>query len=276
MRELGLDIVSVLSWFSHVQDQPYVLVNVSHDQTAAWSDILKAPVRRCYIADGLIEERAAKLEVAKSEIVASKLPDPGSTMSGDFGEILVYFYQAAKQHPNVAIGPKKWRLKQDRTKPAPYSDVIHFVVPTWPTPSAQDVILCSEVKAKATNGGSSPISAAIKDSAKDRTSRLGRTLVWLKERALTEDLGAVTIAHLDRFIKATDYPAAKKQYQAVAVICSSLLDSELSEAPTESPTGYSVVVISVPELQRVYEAIFQAAREFAPPISPTSPTRDSR
>lgn len=114
-------------------------------------------------------------------------------MSGDFGEILVYLYQAAKEHPVEAIGPKKWRLKQDRTKPSPHSDVVHYVLPSWPTPSAQDVILCAEVKTKATAGKTAPIKEAIEGCENDRTGRLARTLVWLRERALTEDLGDIEL-----------------------------------------------------------------------------------
>jgi hypothetical protein len=269
VKELGLDIATVLSWFCHEQEQPYVLVRVSDEHVKGWASELGLAVRRCYLSDALLDERAKALGKSPLAIIAARLPDAGSTMAGDFGEILVYFYQAAKEHPAAAIGPKKWRLKQDRTKPAPHSDVIHFVLPSWPTPSAQDVLFCSEVKTKSTNGASSPIKAAIEDSAKDRTSRLARTLVWLKDRALVEDLGDVTIAHLERFINATDHPQATKRFRAVAVVCSSLVDGELGDAPTESPVGYSVVVISVPKLQRTYTATFEAARQsVSEPVRP--------
>jgi hypothetical protein len=123
-------------------------------------------------------------------------------MAGDFGEILVYAYQAAKAVPPITIGPKKWRLKHDRTRPAPCADVVHFILPTWPISSAQDELLWAEVKWKSTSGSFNPIQAAITGCIKDRTSRLSRTLQWLKERALTENLGDVQIAHLNRFINA--------------------------------------------------------------------------
>jgi len=210
----------------------------------------------------LLEERAQTLGIARSEIVSSKLPDPGATMAGDFGEILVYFYQAATAHPRVAFGPKKWRLKEARTKPAPYSDVVQFILPSWPNPSAHDSIICSEVKTKSTDGNSSPIAEAIEDCAKDRTSRLAKTLAWLRDRAIGEDLGNVQIAHLDRFINATDYPTATKRFRAVAVVCSNLVDDELAnDAPMETPADYTVVVISVPELRNIYRSVFEAVRE---------------
>ena len=273
MNDIGFDIRLALPWFPHVQDAPYVLVSVSDDDVRAWTDALGVPVRRCYITDALLEERAAALGVPKADILDAKLPDRGSTMAGDFGEILVYFYQASKEHPRLAVGPKKWRLKQDRTKPAPHSDVIHFVLPAWPTPGAQDVLLCSEVKTKSTNGAFSPIRAAIEASTKDRTSRLARTLIWLKERALVEDLGNVTIAHLDRFINATDHPPATKRFRAVAVVCTSILDGELVDAPVQTPADYSVVVIAVPELQQAYTTVFEAVRRSVAPAPPVRARR---
>jgi len=259
--DLGFDIGRALQWFPHTQDEPYVFVQVREDHVQTWVNELQILLRRCYITDAFVEERAAKLGVSKAEILAAKLPDPGSTMSGDFGEILVYLYQAAKEHPQVAVGPKKWRLKQDRTKPAPHSDVVQFILPCWPTPSPLDVLLCSEVKTKSTASTFAPIKVAIEGSTKDRTSRLARTLVWLRERALIEDVGGVSIAQLERFINTTDHPAATKRFRAVAVICSSLLAAELSDAPTQVPASYEVVVISVPQLYRAYNAIFDAARQ---------------
>ena len=268
MQELGIDINQVLSWFPHEREAPYVLVRVSSEHANCWADALRDAVRRCYLTDELLLTRAQKLEdelqgspeFRQKQVINSKLPDPGSTMSGDFGEILIYFYQAAKAHPHNAFGPKKWRLKQDRTKSAPRSDVVHFILPTWPIPSEHDELLCAEVKAKATNGSSSPIEEAIRDCAKDRTSRLSKTLEWLKERAIGEPLGAVQIDHIDRFIKAIDHPPTTKRFSAVAVICSSLLDAELPKAPAQASSDYTLVLVSVPNLKAVYTAVFDAVK----------------
>lgn len=258
MRDLGIDTATLAPWFADEHESPYVLVRVSDEHAAAWADVLGLPVRRCYFDDALLDERAAATGRPYSELVAAKLPDRGSTMAGDFGEILVFLYHAAVEPGVELIGPKKWRLKQDRTKPAPYSDVVHFVLPHWPEASTEDRILCSEVKTKSTNGDSTPISSAIADCKKDRTSRLAKTLVWLKERALHEDLGTTTVAHLERFTKATDHPEAQKQFRAVAVVCASLVDDELPHAPEEEPTDHTVVVVAVPDLKRRYEDVFDA------------------
>lgn len=179
-------------------------------------------------------------------------------MAGDFGEILVFLYHGVVESKADLIGPKKWRLKQDRTRPAPGSDVIHFVLPKRPHASDQDRILCAEVKTKSTAGSTTPIKSAIANSKKDRTSRLAKTLVWLKECALYEDLGTTTIAHIERFTKATDYPEAKREFRAVAVVCADLVDGELKDAPNEQPTDHTVAVIVVPGLKRHYEEVFDA------------------
>ena len=212
------------------------------------------------MSDAVLSQNATARGVTQLDIISARLPDAGSTMAGDFGEIVVYLYQGAQQLPRLTLGATKWRLKQDRTKPAPHSDVVHFVLPSWPTPSADDLIICSEVKTKSTDGASKPITSAIEDSLKDRTSRLTRTLVWLRERALTEDLGDITLEHLDRFINATDHPAAQRRFRAVAVVSADLVDAELADAPVAVTTEYTVVVISVPELRATYTSVFAAAR----------------
>jgi hypothetical protein len=186
MRELEISIETIASWFTNELLSPYVLVRVSDEHAASWAEVLGAPVRRCYIDDTLLDERAQATGRPKSELVAAKLPDRGSTMAGDFGEILVFLYHATLEPGVDLVGPKKWRLKQDRTKPAPYSDVVHFVLPHWPVSSTDDRILCSEVKTKSTAGDSSPISSAVADCEKDRTSRLAKTLVLRPSLALKD------------------------------------------------------------------------------------------
>lgn len=263
--DLGFDFSRAASWFPHDQDNPYVLVKVSAAHAQSWADALGLTVRRCYVSDSIVTTRATELGQDQATIIAAKMPDAGATMAGDFGEILVYLYQSAKELPTASFGPKKWRLKHDRTKPASHSDVVHFVLPTWPAPSDKDLLLCAEVKTKSTDGDSAPIESAIKDCAKDRTSRLARTLVWLRERALVESLGDVQIAHLDRFINATEHPEAKKRFRAVAVVCESLITEELKSAPAAASPEYTVVVIGVPDLKNVYTTVFASAKNALPP-----------
>jgi hypothetical protein len=258
MRDLALDIGDLRPSFQREADSPFVLVRVPEEEADAWVQALTDGIRRCYAADESLSTRAAEIGLTRGEVLASLLPDRGAVMAGDFGEILVFIYGGVAENPSDVIGPKKWRLKQDRLKPAPYSDVVQFVVPTWPTPSDQDCIFCSEVKTKSTGGDSTPIASAIADCEKDRIGRLAKTLVWLRERAISVDLGTTSIAHLDRFIEAIDHPPAQKHFNAVAVLCTSLLEAELESAPEVEPADYTVLVLAVPDLKRRYEALFDA------------------
>jgi hypothetical protein len=259
MQDLGFAIGGALAWFPQAQAAPYVLIQVTEQVANALAGHLKVPVRRCYVTDEIVQDRAAATNVPEAQIIAAKLPDPGSTMAGDFGEILTYFYVAATHHPAVPFGPKKWRLKQDRTKPAPYSDVVQFLLPNWPAATAADTVVCSEVKMKSTPGDTDPIASALADSAKDKTSRLAKTLAWLKDRALVEDLGTVQLAHIERFLHPETRPRSNKVFNAVAVICSSLVVPELAKVPAPLPPGQKLIVIAVPNLRDKYMEVYAAA-----------------
>lgn len=256
--DLQLEIQELIASFPREIDSPYVLVRIPTDKADEWLGKLIAGIRRCYATDEFLDARAAETGLTRREILAARLPSRGPVMAGDFGEVLTFVHGGVAEHPLVVIGPKKWRLKQDRTKPAPYSDVVQFVVPQWPTPSDEDQLICSEVKTKSTNGDSSPILEALADSEKDRVKRLAKTLVWLRDRAITEDLGTTTIAHLDRFIDATDHPEAQKRFQAVAVVCESLLRQEVTTVPDEIPAEHLLLVIAVPDLKKRYEDVYDA------------------
>lgn len=177
----------------------------------------------------------------------------------------------------MSIDPVRWRYKADRTKAAPYSDVVQMVLPEWPESSANDRIVCAEVKAKATKGSFDPIMAAGAGSAADRGGRLVNTLEWLKDKALTEGSDVVQIAQLDRFIHAIDHPEASREFCAVAVIDSEFVDDEIARGTAPDEGECALIVISVPELKRRYVELFDAivasAEELVPsPGSVTSPT----
>lgn len=259
MNELGLQINAVLPWFVVEPGQQYRRVSVPAEHAATWNDVLCDAVRRCYISDEKLFARAEATHSTPAEILAAVLPDAGAVMSGDFGEIIGYIYLASREQATAVIGPKRWRLKQDRTKSAPGSDVVQLVLPQWPNASADDRVICAEVKAKATFSAFRPIANAIAGSLKDSTSRLSRSLVWLRERRLLEDIGTVTVDQLNRFINATEFPAYTRQFHAIAVICSNLVDGEVANLVAGGiPPGCALAVISVPNLQNTYTTVYEA------------------
>lgn len=259
VQELGVDLEALGEMFATTQTSPFTVVEIDTDQASTFADWLGVPVRRCYISDASLHERVTETAKSAQEIIAAKLPDRGSTMAGDFGEILTALFQAAREHPGEVLDPKKWRLKQDRTKPAPLSDVVQMLLPHWPDASEDDRIICSEVKTKSTPGTSTPIPDAIADSEKDSSRRFVRTLNWLKERALDTGLSTISVEQLDRFIHAIDFPAATREFCAVAVISASLVAGELVGVQAPPASERALIVISVPDLKANYERVYDAA-----------------
>lgn len=257
MEELGLDLAEVGNFFSETHSDPYVLVAIAEDQTADWTEHLAVPARRCYISDGQLKAIVNDEGHSHETVVAAVIPDRGSTMAGDYGEIVAAVYLASCAHPEGVLEPKMWRLKSRRTKASEGSDVVQFQLPHWPDPSDEDTIVCAEVKTKSTNGASTPVSSAIEDSRKDRESRLSKTLVWLRERAILGSLGTVTLAHINRFIEATDHPPASREFRAVAVISSEFLPEELAGVVAPNKAECTLVVISVPDLKANYEGLYE-------------------
>lgn len=271
MNDLGLEFEDTVAWFPIETHPTHLFIRVTEAQAKAWSTELALAMRRCYITDVVVNTQAANKTIPHISVIAAGLPDAGATMAGDFGEILVYFLQGASVLPKSAIGLKKWRLKQDRLKPAPYSDVVHLVLPSWPSPSSHDALLCSEVKTKSTDGNSEPIKSSIEDCEKDRTTRLAKTLLWLRDRAITGSAEGASIAQLNRFIEAAGLPATEKKFQAVSVVCESLVDGELAAIPAQASAEFTVVVVAVPDLRNTYMAVFDAAKLASPTLLPTPP-----
>lgn len=254
-----MDFEAFKSIFLTIQTSPFMVVEVDAASASAMASELGVPIRRCYISDDMLHGRMASTSVSAAEIIGAKLPNRGSTMAGDFGEILTALFQAASEHPAEVIDPFKWRLKQDRTKPAPHSDVVQMVLPHWPAASPADRIICSEVKTKSTRRNSRPIETAIADSMKDSSRRLIKTLIWLKERALDTGLSTVSVEQLERFINAVDYPVAKREFRAVAVIAASFVADELVGVVAPPASERALIVISVPDLKLNYELVYDAA-----------------
>jgi hypothetical protein len=268
MIELGIPATVVRQWAESDNAAQYLILSMSNEVASQLAELMPVAVRRCYIADNVLLIRSSDLArsggtVAQWQlhVLEAVMPPPGSVMSGDFGEILSFTMLAAHFTDGQAIGPKKWRLKEDPARPAPHTDIVQFVLPQWPTASASDELLCAEVKTKATaSNGYHPIQDALRGCQRDRTSRLARTLVWLRQCELRSPLGSVTLDQLDRFINAVDFPAARKSFRAVVVICSTLWEAEKLRMPLELAADCELLIIVVPSLHSVYTKVFAAAR----------------
>ena len=92
-------------------------------QIEALKDYLVRELPDCYITRQKLRASVKKTKLEPSIILANKLPDSGSVMSGDFGEIITLFFLSSECTVK-AVPFKKWRYKQDRRKAAPHSDVV--------------------------------------------------------------------------------------------------------------------------------------------------------
>jgi hypothetical protein len=267
---LGLDLDTFAASFVEVTGTPFLLIQAKPEEAEKWAELLGEPARRCYIADDKLKERAAAANVTGSQVVAATIPDPGSVMSGDFGEILTAFYFAVRSRPTLTIDPVRWRYKAQRTKAAPGSDVVQLLLPSWPVATSEDRVICAEVKAKATTSTFDPIKKAGEGSKQDRSGRLTNTLVWLKDKALTDGSDTVTVAQLDRFIQAVDHPAISPDFRAVAVIDATMVADEVAKGTMPNPDECALVVMSVPDLKKHYTALFDAIVASADAVTVTA------
>jgi len=233
---------------------------LKEDHAKTIEDFLVKELPECYTSRMLLKIGAERTGKNPAELLANKLPDRGSVMSGEFGEVLTLFFLCGE----CAEGTwpvRKWRYKQDRRKPAPYSDVIILYRKSKRDPSEEDFVLCAEAKQKATSSEFCPISQAVEGFIKDRTGRLARTLVWLREKAIDRE-HRNTIKFLERFTHDLSVEFAK-YFKAVAVIDRSLLDEEITrdlELP-EQDGSFEVLVLGISDLKRLYETVFERAVE---------------
>ena len=187
---------------------------------AALLNFCVASLPECYITQATLRERIKTTALSASEILTNKLPDTGSVMSGDFGEIFALFFLGSQRPEKVAL-IKNWRYKQDRKKPAPHTDVVLLYREFADKSSKNDFVISAESKQKATKGTFAPIEAAIAGLVRDQTGRLARTLAWLREKAIDQGQKE-EITLVERFTHDLAVTYAK-HYKAVAIIDRDLL-----------------------------------------------------
>jgi len=123
-----------------------------------------------------------------------------------------------------------------------------------------DFVICAESKAKATGSDSEPIENSIRGYVADKTGRLARTLVWLKEKAIDNE-DSDYIKFITRFTDEHLNTGFSKKYRAVAIIDSKYLDDELTKSlvlPAQND-GFEVIVLGISNLRKLYEQSFSRA-----------------
>lgn len=230
-------------------------------QAQLLEDFLVEQLPWCYTTKTHTKKRVEATGLSVCEIVAKKLPDPGSVMSGDFGEVLTLFFLSSERTEN-AKPIKKWRYKENRLKAASGSDVILLYREYTNKPSKNDFVICAEAKQKATKSNTFfPIEKSIEGFELDKTGRLARTLVWLKEKAIDQE-SASWIQLIERFTSEHLSVEYKKHFKAVAIVDRSLLDDELTRQLKlpQQDENFEVIVLGIDKLKSLYETVYSRAQ----------------
>lgn len=133
-----------------------------------------------YISEERLKERMAKSGKSKTEIIRMLIPDKGSVMAGEFGEILAteLIYEDIKErHKTGNYNPHKLRWKEDRNKAAQKTDVVLIN-----KANEKLNIYSAEVKVKSTGCPENQINEMFAGIIDDRGKRLGLSLYWIKEK----------------------------------------------------------------------------------------------
>ena len=263
MNSEPTDLEIITHWFADhqmsdvtIKVKTYVLNDNKHTYL---EDFFVRAIPNCYITTNFLKDRVSKTGLPASEILKNKLPDTPNIMAGDFGEILTLFYLSGERSESVKK-IKKWRFKEDRNKAAPHSDVVILYKKYDNQASKSDFVICAEAKLKSTKSSFCPIKESTVGYDKDKTGRLARTLVWLKEKEI--DHGDLkSIAYIKRFTDDLLKTEFKKKYRAVTIIDRNFLDEELQK-PLKLPIQsdeFEVIVIGITDLKQLYERSFSRA-----------------
>lgn len=191
-------------------------------------------LRNNYIEEHLLTKAISGTRLAKKEYLEKMIfPDPNvpqgaATMSGEFGELLVYDYidYVLKYYvPRV-----RYLNKVNPNTPIHGSDVIGYKIKIGNQPSKDDELLVAEVKTRSTVSGDKTkactkiVTDAITDSNKDRV-RVGESLNAEKLKLLSRN--RIEEANIvERFQNKTDNPY-KLEFFAVAVMDNELYSDQV-------------------------------------------------
>lgn len=213
----------------------------------------------CYLTNDQLEDikQISDKKKQQQEIMDIYLPQKGSTKSGDFGEILSFFFIIQeKNDDNVTImAPKKWIWKEDKDRPTPHSDAILFVQENPNVASPEDIVVTIESKMAATKPQKEKnrVKDAIEGALDDNVTRMAKTICWLYSR-YGKDRDTKNKQYINRFRTPVDNPYKKECY-AIAIIDSDFFEDQVSNA--EGCNEVKVYAMSIPKLKLMYEKFFK-------------------
>ena len=279
--------MELLKHFQSTTKKDFIIFALKDNEWDEFLNKLPENYKDCFISEEDLKNLIS-LEENKSRknVLLNRIPTKGSIESGDFGEILSYFIFKELYKNDKVNGPKKWRWKEHNNKAAPGSDIVLYSVNNIKKPSANDLLLTVESKAKATKGTENPIQKAvvgaiddfgqnaIKDSDDNITdwknkkvSRLANTLPWLIRKYEDELLKISTnkedineeIKKINRFIKSEIFGEYRKKINAVALIDKDFINDEIIKSITKSSDpnlDLEIFIIGIKDLKIMYKKVY--------------------
>lgn len=259
--------VELLKYFDEDNSDDILVFTNKPEAIEALKGLLPEHFRQCFVSDKILKEHVENFAgTSEREILADNyIPDTPSIMSGDFGEIFGYLFLIDKYIVKYSLrikGPKKWRYKSDKNIPSPKTDIVLF----WKneSPSKEDLIIAAETKMKATANSRDVINDALGGIKKDYTSRLAKSLVWLRSRAVKKNK-VRQVKYINRFINSVKPENGEytKHFKAIALLDKDFLEDELDKdiEIVEIGDDLKIIVLAIDELKDLYEAVYEGILE---------------
>ena len=227
-------------------------------------------LRYNYIEKDLLELAISGTGLTKKEYLEKMIfPNPevsqgAATMSGEFGELLVYDY--INYVLEYYVPRVRYFNKVNPDMPVPGSDVIGYKMENYNKGSKNDKLLVAEVKTRSTISGNKTtaitetITKAIKGASKDRV-RVGESLNAEKSKLLTR--GRFREAKIvERFQNKTDNPY-NLDFFAVAVMDNELYSEQLIldviNNQNENIKFTNILIIHSKELKSILRDLYKRA-----------------
>jgi hypothetical protein len=246
--------MDLLPHFSKTVGANFILYRLNPLEWKNFVDKLANEVRLCYIDNSELHRLCTQRNITKAEFLEKYIiPSKPVIKSGDFGEILCFFsvIENLRNKGLSVFAPKKWKWKDDKNTPCPCSDVVMFHIANSKKPTTQDKVITVESKMKAVNSKKHRIQNAIDDAAKDKLTRLAKSLSWLEEKFAKQGSEDQRKA-VERFKDPATFGAYQKQHKAVAILDSALEAAEIAK-PITNTHGIVVIFFSIYDLKKVYE-----------------------
>jgi hypothetical protein len=133
----------------------------------------------------------------------------------------------------------------------PFTDAVGFYREDTARASGKDFVVSVESKMKATRSSANRIQEAIDGAQKDKTTRLTKTLIWLKQKYTREGN-----TQMSKFIECYSDPVAwgtfGKIYKAFAILDNKFEVSEIGQLMNNNE-GIITIVIVMDNLKDIYE-----------------------